>query len=353
MPNFLNPIIHRLKPSLLPMNGSDSNSFPLEARKNKRVILENMTLLFSKLRVRAFREKIISNLTAFIGSKLGLKKIPFSKVIKPFFWVLVVITAIIICITLLRSCTSTAIMRKTSYIIGRDSSWYSLSLWGKEFNLVAFTNELMADLSNETGLRFQLADMHSSVLLSNLDNGSCDAIIYSMRPDVINEGEYLFSELIYELGPVLIVAQDSTITSLKQMKGKTIAINMSSTTTFNAVREAGANIYDFILVPYTNINKAVENVAEGQIDGIILPALHAYTLTNGFYAGRLKVVTRPLTDEGLRIIALKNPASKVLIDDINKGLHTLKENGTYDSLIAKWNLIDPEKQFWHPRTQKN
>jgi len=55
------------------MNGSDLNSFPLETRKNKRVILENMALLFSEPRVRASREKIISNPTAFIGSKLGLK----------------------------------------------------------------------------------------------------------------------------------------------------------------------------------------------------------------------------------------------------------------------------------------
>ena len=55
------------------MNGSDLNSFPLEARKNKRVILENMALLFSEPRVRASREKIISNPTVFIGSKLGFK----------------------------------------------------------------------------------------------------------------------------------------------------------------------------------------------------------------------------------------------------------------------------------------
>ena len=61
-----------LKPNLLPMNGSDSNSFPLEARKNKGAILENMDPLFSEPRVRASREKIISNPTAFIGSKLGL-----------------------------------------------------------------------------------------------------------------------------------------------------------------------------------------------------------------------------------------------------------------------------------------
>ena len=56
------------------MNGSDSNSFPLEARKNKGVILENMTPLFSEPRVRTSREKIISNPTAFINSKLGFNR---------------------------------------------------------------------------------------------------------------------------------------------------------------------------------------------------------------------------------------------------------------------------------------
>jgi len=54
------------------MNGSDLNSFPLEARKNKRAIFSNMALLFSEPRVRASREKIISNPTA-LGSKLGFK----------------------------------------------------------------------------------------------------------------------------------------------------------------------------------------------------------------------------------------------------------------------------------------
>ncbi len=64
----------RFKPDLPPMNGSDSNSFPLEARKNKGAILANITPLFSEPLVRASREKITSNMTAFIGSKSGFNK---------------------------------------------------------------------------------------------------------------------------------------------------------------------------------------------------------------------------------------------------------------------------------------
>jgi len=66
-------IIAYFKPNLLPMNGSDSNSFPLEACKNKGGILENIPPSFSEPKVRTSREKIISNPTAFIGGKLGFK----------------------------------------------------------------------------------------------------------------------------------------------------------------------------------------------------------------------------------------------------------------------------------------
>lgn len=41
-------VYNYLKPNLPPMNGSDSNSFPLEARKNKRARFENMAPLFSE-----------------------------------------------------------------------------------------------------------------------------------------------------------------------------------------------------------------------------------------------------------------------------------------------------------------
>ena len=62
------------KPDLPPMNGSDSNSFPLEARKNEGAILENITPSFSEPEVRASREKITSNMTAFIGGKSGFNE---------------------------------------------------------------------------------------------------------------------------------------------------------------------------------------------------------------------------------------------------------------------------------------
>ena len=54
-------------------------------------------------------------------------------------------------------------------------------------------------------------------------------------------------------------------------------------------------------------------------------------------------MTPPLTQEGLRLVTLKNEKGQQLIDAYNEGLDRLKEAGTYDKLLEKWGLINPEK----------
>ena len=65
--------------------------------------------------------------------------------------------------------------------------------------------------------------------------------------------------------------------------------------------------------------------------------LPAYTFTEALYKGKLQVVSDPITDEGLRLIALKG-AEDSLIEKFDQGLKDLKEDGTYGILLKKWNL---------------
>lgn len=73
----------------------------------------------------------------------------------------------------------------------------------------------------------------------------------------------------------------------------------------------------------------------------VIPA-HEYT-KNGIYLNQLKIASKPLTNEGLRLIAKNNSESKKLLEQFNEGLKALKKNGTYNQLLLKWGLFDPEK----------
>lgn len=258
-------------------------------------------------------------------------------------WILIII-AILAAWLMIRSCSKGHVPRKQLYVIGRDSTWYPEDLMGKERNLQAFTNDLFNAVGQETKLRFAWLEAASSSLVDGLGSDLYDAILSSMQPNFLNQNKYLFSELIFQLGPVLIVRKDSTATSLADMQKKMIGIPNGFNFIFNTIKKSGANAYNMFVIPYANMNKALESLDRNQMDGIIMDVLPAYAYIEGFYSDKLKVVTPPLNDEGLRLVTLKDQESQELINEFNQALETLKKNGTYDKLLSKWNLIDPETQ---------
>lgn len=251
----------------------------------------------------------------------------------------------------IRSCSHEDTLRKKLYFIGRDSTWYPEELMGKERKLQAFTNDLLAAITEETKLQFEWLETNSVALIEGLNAGNYDAVLTAMRPNFINQNKYVFSELLFQLGPVLIVGEESSATSLKDMQGKTLAIPKGSNLVFNTIKKGGANAYNIFIINYDNINKALEALEKNQMDGIIMNTIPAYAQLEGFYAGRLKVITPPLTDEGIRLVGLRDEVSEELIADFDKALTELKKNGTYDRLITKWNLINPEIQYMKKQKQ--
>lgn len=255
-------------------------------------------------------------------------------------------------IIFMRSCGNSNVVRKQVYVIGRDRTFYTLQLLGRERNLLAFSNDLLAAISQESGLRFAWLDTNPGSLFDSLESGTCDAILSSLRPNNFNLDKYAFSEPLFKIGPVLILRKDTSTASLEKMKGLIIGIGYGTPTLFNAIKKSGANVFDLVFVTYYDNNKALESLVNKLVDGVIIPSIPAYTLLNGIYNDSLKIVSAPLTDEGLRLIALKNESSEVLINDINRALETLKYNGTYHSLINKWNLFNAESGFQNPTSEK-
>lgn len=285
---------------------------------------------------------------------MGKIKNTFSKIkINRYAYLILSILATLFIVLYLRGCSNVHISKKTSFLIGRETT-LQVELLGREKNLFAFTEDLLAHIGADNKMRFQWVDTNPNYLLEGLDNESFDFILTSMRPNIINQERYEFSEPVFNLGPVLIVRQDSQVTSLKQMQSKPIGIAYGFATNFNALRTPGINVYDLALVYYNNINRALDDLKNDHIDGVIMRAMPAYAITKGLHAGRLKVVTPPFNDEGMRIVSLKSASHDEVINIINESINKMRQNGAYNAFIAKWGLIDPQSQYWQPQwTQDN
>lgn len=254
-------------------------------------------------------------------------------------WKAIFLVIIILLIGLLglRACSGGGMSTPTVYRIARDGTWGYLQLSEKGRNLLAFSNELLFAIAKQENMQLELFLVSPETLFQGLDRNQYDGVLSAFLPRGAENEKYEKSKPVFLTGPVLIVQDSSPARSLQEMGGKVIGIQTGSSVVFNIEQYP-----EILLTSYDTPLQALSSLAKNEIDGAILGLIPAYIYTTGFYAGRLKVITRPLTDEGVRLISLRNPHGKKLVEFFNKGLAKVRADGTYDALLAKWGLFNPE-----------
>ena len=226
--------------------------------------------------------------------------------------------------------------QKTTYQVGVDPSWYPLLLDGKERNMTGFSTELLQEIGKKEDVAFSKVSVSWDVLMEGLQKGQYVGILFSMQPYNFNQQTYDFSDLYLKTGPVLVVSTSFDYTSLDNLSGKEIAVMPDSGGTSILEKHPGILIRN-----YDSIAKALNDVSLGEIDGAIVDRLMAESYCQDLYQGKLKIVTAPLNDAGLRLITLHNKAPE-LIEAFNDGLEKLKSSKEYDDLLKKWSLAPPK-----------
>lgn len=254
---------------------------------------------------------------------------------------LLAFAAVAALIFLARSCYHHKAAKKDLYIIAKDSTWYPQQLYGRDRNLTAFTNDLLAAIAKESKLNIRWAEAGPSTLMPGLDGGAFDAVISPIKLDPYNQGKYLFSEPLFKTGLVLVVPIDSDIHSIKDVEGERIGITTTAPP-FSALKINNVNPLNVIFITYYDLNRGLEAVSTGALDGFFVDAISAYSLLSSIYRGKLKVVSATLTDEGFRLVTLQTDEGTRLIEEINSALKKIREDGRYNIMINTWSLFNPD-----------
>jgi polar amino acid transport system substrate-binding protein len=219
-----------------------------------------------------------------------------------------------------------------TYRIGVDANWYPLNLMGKEASIYAFTDELLRAISHEEEVFFERINVSWDNLILGLKENHYDGMLSSIAPRVFMQTVYEFSEPFLHTGPVLVVRSDVKVSSLGGMKGKEVAVNSLQTEALLL------EIYPGVIPHYyTSIPEGLNAVIFNNIDAILVDYLLASSYIRDLYRGKVKIASPPLDDSGLRLLTLHGE-NKELITVFNRGLSKLRDNGTYEKLLKKWEL---------------
>jgi ABC-type amino acid transport substrate-binding protein len=221
---------------------------------------------------------------------------------------------------------------KKSIYIGVDPTFFPMELMGKEPAVLGFTNELLQEITRVEKCHFQRVNIAWDTLLENLHENKVQGIMSSMYPYVFNLKKYAFSNICLATGPVLVVPEKSDIKNLKMLHGAEVAVLSRENEQLLVEHAPGV-----IPRKEISISQALGHLIDGQYQAAFLEAIPAQGFVTDIYQNKLKIVTTPIDDTGMRLVTSRGENDR-LIKIFNNGLNKLLKSGKYQELLLKWKL---------------
>ncbi|MBN2427526.1 MAG: basic amino acid ABC transporter substrate-binding protein [Deltaproteobacteria bacterium] len=214
-----------------------------------------------------------------------------------------------------------------------DATWPPMEFVDANKNIVGFSIDYMTAAGKEAGFTPKFMAVAWDGIFAGLDVTKYDAISSSVSITEERKKVMDFSEPYFQVRQALIVEKDSTVKDLKELVGKKVGSQISTTGTFAVKAVDGV-----ISKTYDEVGLAIEDLYNGRIAAVVCddPVAANYALQNDKYKSALKISAVIEGGEAEYYgIAVKKGNQEVL-DLINKGIQAVKAKGLDKEFQKKW-----------------
>lgn len=188
----------------------------------------------------------------------------------------------------------------------------------------AITEELTGNAANA-----EFVEVTSKTRIPLLKNGNIDAIIATMTITEERKEQVNFTDIYFDAGQALLVPNDSPIQSLEDLSADTTVLAVKGSTSAQNIRDLSP---DTNVLELENYSEAFTALQSGQGDAV--------TTDNAILLGIIadnpgyRLAGGNFTQEPYGIAI--NKGQDAFLQEVNKALDTIKANGVYDEIYAKW-----------------
>lgn len=223
------------------------------------------------------------------------------------------------------------------YTISCDQAFAPFAIQNDDGSYTGIDVELLAAIADAGGFEYELKPMDFSGIIPALVSGTIDGAMACMNITDERKESVDFSDPYYSSGVALVCREDEDITSYDDLKGLTVAGKEGSIGAQWC--EDNADKYGYTAVTYPDSVSMAMAVTDGQADCLLedYPTI-SYQIKIGEHDG-LKVAMDAVDGVGAPGdvgFAVKKGTNADLLEKFNKGLAAIKENGTYDEIIAEY-----------------
>ena len=193
--------------------------------------------------------------------------------------------------------------------------------------IVGIDAEIAAAVAEKLGCEFVIEDMAFDSIIPAVQAGKADFGLAGMTVTEDRLENVNFSDTYTTATQVIIVKEGSEIAAVDDLVGKTIGVQLGTTGDIYA-----SEIEDVTMDRYNKGFEAIQALIQGKVDAVIIdnePAKVFVTQTEG-----LVILDEAFAvEEYAMAIAKENTA---LLEEVNKALSELKEDGTLQQIIDKY-----------------
>ena len=201
---------------------------------------------------------------------------------------------------------------------------------------VGFDIDLWNAIAKDMGVSYKLQPMDFNGILPALQTQNVDVALAGITIKDERKKVIDFSDGYYNSGFMLMVAANSSIKGVEDLKGKTLAIKTGT----SAADYAKANFAGTELRQFPNIDNAYLELITKRVDAAMhdTPNVLYFAATAG--KGKVKVV-------GTQMMAhqygIGFPKGSPLVPKVNAALAKMKKDGRYNAIYKKWFGVEPPK----------
>lgn len=228
---------------------------------------------------------------------------------------------------------STGAAEGKKYIIATDTTFAPFEFTDADNNFVGIDVDILDAVAKDQGFDYELQILGFDASVAALESGQSDGVIAGMSITEERQKKYNFSQPYYDSYVCMAVAADSDIKGYEDLNGKTIA---AKTGTQGAdCAESLKEQYGFDITYFDDSATMYQDVKTGNSVACFedQPVM-AYGVAQG---NGLKIVAEEpenfSTPYGFAVLKGSNDE---LLEMFDAGLANIKENGTYDEIVAKY-----------------
>lgn len=223
----------------------------------------------------------------------------------------------------------TKVQEEGTLLVGTEGTYPPFTFHDDSGELTGFDVEIAREVADRLGVEAEFLETQWDGMFAGLDSGRFDMVAnqVGIREDRLES--YDFSDPYITSAAVLVTSEDETeITSFEDLEGKVSAQSLTSNYA-DIAKEYGAE-----LTGVEGFNQAIELLVSDRVDATVNDKISVLDFMKQRPDAPIQIADE--SDDASKSGLQFRKDSGAIVDEVNKALADMIEDGTYDEISQKW-----------------